>query len=178
MALDMESEFYKLAKDILSRPKNLYKLTALGPKTSRVTVMGADGFVMVGKSVLESFTKGPEEKAYRTGKRCGREVFGSLIREFDEEIENLPPRKLLELGMLLSSTLGWGDMKVAKLDEKAGRIVIECERTIELGYRNSRHHRLTCGFLTGLSSVGLKREMEGQVLGASEKSVTFVVEAA
>ena len=173
MVLDMESEFYKLAKDILSKPKNLYKMTTLGPKSARVTVMGADGFVMVGKSVLESFTRGPGSKAYKIGMKCGTEMFSSLIKEFDEEIERLHPGKLMELGTYLSSTLGWGDIEVTEMDLKKGRMMIKAGRTIEQRYKKAKHHQLTCGFLTGITSTGMKRKMEGKVEGEEDGSILF-----
>lgn len=173
MVLDMESEFYKLARNILSKPKNLYKMAAIGPKSGRLNIMGADGFVVVGRSLLYSYAKGPEDKAYKAGKRCALETFGNLLSEFDEEIEGLPAKKLLELGVLLSSSLGWGDIEVTELKVKANKVVIRAKRTIELKYKSSKHHMLTCGYLTGIVSKALKAEVDGQVMEVGNTSVIF-----
>lgn len=173
MALDMESEFYKLARNILGKPKNLYKMASIGPKSGRLNVMGADGFVVVGSSLIRSFTKGPESKAYKMGRKAGKEIFGSLIKEFDEEIENLPASKLLELGLLLSSTLGYGDLKVKEMKEKKGRIAISASRTIELKYKNAKHHSFTCGLLTGVTTRSMRKEMDGEVVSINKETVEF-----
>ena len=114
MVLDMESEFYKMAKDILSRPKNFYKVFALSPKTGRLTLMGAEGGIIVGPKLMYYFIEGPEKRAYKYGKTVSRDLFGALIKEFDEEVEKLPPKKLVELGAALSKTLGWGELRVIK----------------------------------------------------------------
>jgi len=173
MVLDMESEFYKLAHNILSKPKNLYKMAAIGPKSGRLNIMGADGFVVVGKTLLYPYMKGPEKKAYRTGVKCSREIFGNLLKEFDEEMENLPTKKLMELGILLSSSLGWGDLEVVNLDAKRNKITMKAKRTVELKYKNAEHHMLTCGYLAGIASLALKTDVEGQVTDVSNTSVTF-----
>ena len=178
MALDMEGEFYKLARGILGKPKNLYKMASIGPKSGRVNVMGADGFVVVGSSILRSFTKGPEKKAYRTGKKCGREMFGSLIKEFDEEIKDLPASKLMELAVMLSSALGWGDLEVKELKEKKGTMTVKAERTIELKYKNAKHHGLTSGLLAGLASLSMRKEMDARVTDTDGKSVTVKIGSA
>ena len=172
MVLDMESEFYKLAHNILSKPKNLYKMTAIGPKSGRLNIMGADGFVVVGSSVLRSITKGPEGKAYSLGRSCGNEEFGNLLKEFDEEIENLEPKKLMELGSLLFRSLGWGDLEIISMDAKARTARLRAKRTVELKYKKARHHMLTCGFLSSVASLSFKREMEGSV---DEVGTTFVI---
>lgn len=173
MVLDMESEFYKLAHNILSKPKNLYKMAAIGPKSGRLNIMGADGFVVIGKSLLYPYTKGTENKAYKAGMRCAREMYGNLLQEFDEEIENLPTKKLLELGVLLSSSLGWGDLEVISLKTKTNELLIKAKRTIELKYKNSKHHMLTCGYLTGIASLALKNDVEGNVKEVGNTSVIF-----
>lgn len=175
MVLDMESEFYKLAHGILSKPKNLYKLTAIGPKSGRLNIMGADGYVVVGSSVLRSLSKGPEQKAYDVGWSCGEEVFGNLISEFDEEINDLPPKKLMELGMLLLRSLGWGEAEVLSHDPKDGKVMIRAKRTIELKYKNARHHMLTCGFVSAIATLSFKKEMHGSVKEAGATSVTFLL---
>jgi hypothetical protein len=163
MVLDMESEFYKLARNILAKPKNLYKMAAIGPKSGRLNIMGADGFIVVGRPLLYPYMKGPENKAYRTGKKTALEMFGNLLSEFDEEIENLPPKKLLELGILLSSSLGWGDLEVLVLKPKNRQAVIKAKRTVELKYKNAKHHMLTCGYLAGIVSKALKEDVDGQI---------------
>jgi hypothetical protein len=173
MVLDMESEFYKLARNILAKPKNLYKMAAIGPKSGRLNIMGADGFVVVGKSLLYPYTKGPENKAYRTGKKCALEIYGNLLSEFDEEIENLPIKKLLELGILLSSSLGWGDLEVVDLKPKKREAVIKAKRTVELKYKNAKHHMLTCGYLAGILSKALKDDVDGQIKEVGNTSVIF-----
>jgi len=173
MVLDMESEFYKLAHNILSKPKNLYKMAAIGPKSGRLNIMGAEGFVVVGSSLLRSISKGPEKKAYNLGRSCGTEEFGNLLKEFDEEIENLSPKKLMELGVLLSASLGWGDMEVVSLDNKKGSAVVKAKRTVELKYKNAKHHMLTCGFLSAIATLSFKKELVGRVEDAGATSVTF-----
>jgi hypothetical protein len=173
MVLDMESEFYKLAHDILSKPKNLYKMAAIGPKSGRLNIMGADGFVVVGKSLLYPLMKGPENKAYRMGFKCAGEMFGNLLKEFDEEIENLPPKKLLELGILLTRNLGWGDLEMIRIDTKKREMVIKAKRTLELKYKNAKHHMLTCGYLAGIASLSFKNDVEGRVTDVGKTSATF-----
>ncbi|MFO8051156.1 MAG: hypothetical protein R6V01_05585 [Thermoplasmatota archaeon] len=175
MALDMEGEFYKLARNILSKPKKLYKMAALAPRSGRVAIMGADGFVMVGSSILRSFTRGPEKKAYRVGKKAGKEMFGSLIKEFDEEIKDLPPSKLLDLGRMLVSSLGWGDISVKDINKKKGRVIVHARRTVELKYKRSKHHQLTNGMIAGVATMAMGREMDGEVVEENTKSVTFVL---
>jgi hypothetical protein len=169
----MESEFYKLAHNILSKPKNLYKMAAIGPKSGRLNIMGADGFVVVGKTLLYPYTKGPEAKAYKVGFKCANEAFGNLLKEFDEEIENLPAKKLMELGILLSSSLGWGDLEVVNLDAKGKKATLRTKRSVELKYKNARHHMLTCGYLAGIASLSLKKEVTGTIKEAGNTSVTF-----
>jgi len=173
MGMDMESEFYKLAKDILSKPKNLYKVVAIGPKSGRVTMMGADGYMVVGSAMMRSIAKGPETKAYRLGRASGKEMFGNLLREFDEEIMNLPPKKLLELGLLLSSATGWGDLDISSINEKAGEAEVGAKRTLELKYSKARHHMLTCGLLSSIVSLSLGKDVEGRVRSIGKDSVTF-----
>jgi hypothetical protein len=173
MVLDMENEFYKLAKDILSKPKNLYKVVAIGPRSGRVTIMGADGFLVVGSSILRSIAKGPGSKAYKLGRSNGKEMFGNLLKEFDEEIMDLQPKKLLELGLLLASVTGWGDFEISRVSEKAGEAEIRAKRTLELKYRKAKHHMLTCGFLSSVVSLSLRKDVGGEVLTTAGDSVTF-----
>lgn len=173
MALDMEGEFYKLARNILSKPKNMYKMASLGPKSGRVAVMGADGFVMAGSSILRSFAKGPEKKAYRVGKRAGKQMFGSLVKEFDEEIQDLPSAKLMELGSMLLTSMGWGEIEVVDLKEKRGLVVVKAQRTIELMYSKARHHQLTNGVIAGVVTLAMGQDMDGEVGEENPKSVVF-----
>ncbi len=173
MALDMESEFYKLAHGILGKPNNLYKMAALGPTSGRVTLMGADGFVVIGKVLLQSLSKGPEPKAYRLGLATAKEMFGNLLKEFDEEIERLPSKKLLELGRLFASTTGWGNIEIVSIDEKAEKVTMKAKRTIELKYKRSKHHMLTCGFLAGIVSLSFRKDMQGDVVEVGKTFITF-----
>ena len=173
MVLDMETEFYKLAKDILSKPKNLYKVVAIGPRSGRVTIMGADGFMVVGSAMLRSLSRGPEKKAYKLGRASGKEMFGNLLKEFDEEIMDLHSKKLLELGLLLASGTGWGDLEIISVNEKAGEAKVKGKRTMELKYSKAKHHMLTCGFLSSVASLSLRRDLEGRVTSVDKDSVTF-----
>ncbi|MBN1538551.1 MAG: hypothetical protein JW939_00265 [Candidatus Thermoplasmatota archaeon] len=175
MVLDMESEFYKLAHGILSKPKDLYKLTAIGPKSGRLNIMGADGYVVVGSSVLRSISKGSEQKAYEIGRSCGEEAFGNLIKEFDEEVFDLHPKKLMELGTLLMRSLGWGEVEIISLDPREGTVLIRAKRTVELKYKNAKHHMLTCGFITSVVALSFKKEMHGTVREAGATSATFYI---
>lgn len=178
MVLDMEGEFFKLAKKILSKPKNLYKVFAISPHTGRVTVMGADNFMVVGSSVLRQFSRGKEDRAYRTGYRCGREMFGSLVKEFDEEVKTQGPKKLMELGLPLVTNTGWGDLELVSINVPRGEVNVKGERTIELGYSRAAHHMLTCGLLSGIVSRAFEREARGEVVKAGKDSVLFRITAA
>jgi hypothetical protein len=173
MALDMEGEFYKLAKKILSKPKNLYKVAAISPHTGRVTLMGADNYMVVGSSILKDLAKSKEEKAYRSGKKCGKEMFRSLIEEFDEEVANLEPKKLFELGLSLATNTGWGRMEMSKFNASKGNVIIKATDTIELKYKRSKHHMLTCGFLSGISTMAMGKDMEGRIEKTDSGSVMF-----
>jgi len=173
MALDMESEFYKLAKDILGKPQNLYKLASIGPKSGRLSLMGADGYVVVGRTVMNHIMRMPPEKAFLLGRSTGEDTYGSLVKEFDEEVQNLGPRKLLELGALLAVDLGYGNFTVMSVDAKAATAMIKGARTMEMKYRKAEHHMLTCGLLAGISSISFKRPMEGKVDRIEEDGVTF-----
>lgn len=167
----MEGEFYKLAKDILSRPNNFYKLFALSPTTGRLTLMGADGGIIVGPRMMKYFIEGPEKRAYKYGKTVSRDLFGALIKEFDEEVKNLPARKLLGLGTALSGSIGWGEFEVVKISERKGVAVIDGTGTIELMAGNPPHHQLTCGFMAGVVQISMKRPMAGKVESADENKV-------
>ncbi len=173
MVLDMEGEFYKLAKRILSSPKNLFKMAALSPKTGRVTLMGADNFVVVTSSILRSLTRSPEKKAYQTGKRCGKEMLGTLVKEFDEEVANLVPKKMFDLGLPLCSSTGWGKFELVSLNVKRSSVSIKAEDTIELNYSKAAHNMLTCGLLAGISTICLHKDIDGIVKEASENHVVF-----
>ena len=173
MVLDMEGEFFKIAQRILTKPQKLFKMMAISPHTSRVTVMGADNYMVVSNSLLKSITKGKEEKAYKTGYKCGREMFGNLMKEFDEEIETLPTKKLFDLGIPFMTNTGWGKLEVKKLDKSSGKVLIEAKETVELNYKNSKHHMLTCGLLAAICSLSLRKEVEGTVKEVSKDTVLF-----
>ncbi|MBN1390916.1 MAG: hypothetical protein JXA22_09785 [Candidatus Thermoplasmatota archaeon] len=175
MVLDMESEFYKLAHGIVSKPKTLYKMAAIGPRSGRLNIMGADGYVVVGSSLLRALSRGPEGKAYELGRTCGEEVFGNLVKEFDEEVNSLPPKKLMELGTLFLRSLGWGDLEVLSLDPREGTTVIRAKRTVELRYKKAKHHMLTCGLLSSVATLSFRKEVHGKVEEAGETFVTFSI---
>jgi len=173
MVLDMEGEFYKIAMRILTKPQKLYKMVAISPHTSRVTVMGADNYMVVGSSILRSLTKGKEDKAYKAGYKCGKEMFGNLIKEFDEEVESLPTKKLLALGIPFMTNIGWGKLELKKLDKSNGKVLIEGKETIELNYKHSKHHMLTCGLMAAISSLSLRKEVQGSVKEVTKDTVLF-----
>lgn len=173
MVLDMEGEFYKIAMRILTKPQKLFKMVAISPHTNRVTVMGADNYMVVGVSVLKAITKGKEDKAYRTGFRCGKEMFGNLIKEFDEEVESLPSKKLFDLGIPLMTNTGWGDLEIKDRNVSKGKVTIEARETIELNYKRSKHHMLTCGLLAGICSLALRKEVKGEVKEVHKDRVIF-----
>jgi len=174
MALDMESEFYKLAKDILSKTQNLYKMAAISPNDGRLSLMGAEGFLIVPKRHLERFSRGTEERAYELGFVCGEDTFGGLMNEFDEEIRELPPKKLTELALLMSRQIGWGSFEVVKLNGPSAQVTLKGTTTVELKHRSAKHHSLTCGFLAGVLSRAFGKEMKGTVEEVKKDSVAFV----
>ena len=173
MVLDIEGEFYKLAKRILSSPKNLFKMASLSPKTGRVTLMGADNYVVVGSSLLRSYTKSNEKRAYLAGKRCGKEMLGTLIKEFDEEVAELESKKLFELGLPLCTSTGWGKFDLKSFNAKGGTASIKGKDTIELKYRRATHHMLTCGLLTAICSICMRKDMEGKVDKVNDEEIFF-----
>ncbi len=173
MVLDMEGEFYKLAKRILSSPKNLYKMASLSPKTGRVTLMGADNYVVVGSSILRNFTKSNENRAYLAGKRCGKEMLGNLIKEFDEEVAGLEPKKMFDLGIPLCNSTGWGKFDLVSMDKKKGNASIKGTDTIELKYSRASHHMLTCGLLTSICSICFRKDVEGKIDKENKDEVIF-----
>lgn len=178
MALDMEGEFYKLAKDILGKYRNLYKMTAISPQTGRVTIMGADNFMVVSSSILKDLTKGKEEKAYKTGKKCAKAMFNSLMKEFDEEVKYLESKKMFDLGLALSTNTGWGELELVKFNRSKNIVRIRVKDSIELKYKKAKHHSLTCGFLAGISTVCMRKDMVGKVdeIGAKEAIFSFSLE--
>jgi hypothetical protein len=173
MVLDMEGEFYKLAKRILSSPRNLFKMVSMSPKTSRLTLMGADNYVIVGSSLLRSFTKTNEKRAYIAGKKCGKEMLGTLIKEFDEEVAELEPKKMFNLGLPLCSSTGWGKFELMKLDVKNMTVSIRGKETIELDYPKAVHHMLTCGLLASICSICLRTQVSGTAQQSSSDEVIF-----
>ena len=173
MALDMEGEFFKLAKDILSKTQNFYKLAAISPNDGRLSLMGAEGSLVVPKRHLERYSRGPEERAYELGFVCGEDTYGGLLKEFDEEIMELPPKKLAELGILLTKQVGWGSFELGKVDEAGSKVTIIGTFTIELRHRSAKHHMLTCGYLAGVMSNAFRKTMKGTVGKVEKGSVTF-----
>lgn len=173
MVMDMEGEFYKLAKDILGKPKNLYKMTSISPHTARVTMMGADEFIVVGSILLKDLSKGKESIAYSKGFKCGKQMFKSLIKEFDEEVERLEPKKLYDLGLALSTNTGWGELELVHIKEKKSTATIGASNTIELKYKKSKHHMVTCGFLAGISSLCFRKDIQGTVEKVEDGKVLF-----
>jgi hypothetical protein len=173
MALDMESEFYKLAKDILSKTQNLYKMAGISPKDGRLSLMGAEGFLVVPRRLLERYSRGTEERAYELGLICGEDIFGGLLNEFDEEIKELPPKKLIELAILLTKQVGWGSFEAVKVDESGARATLKGAFTLELKNKSAKHHSLTCGYMAGVMSKAFRRTMKGTVGEIGKDSVTF-----
>lgn len=173
MVLDMEGEFYKIAMRILSKPQKLYKMVAISPHTSRVTIMGADNYMIVGSSLLKTLTKGKEEKAYKEGFKCGKEMFGNLIKEFDEEVESLPTKKLFDLGIPFMTNIGWGKLEMKKLNKSNGTVLIEAKETIELNYKHSKHHMLTCGLLAAICTLSMRKDVQGTVKDVTKDTVLF-----
>jgi hypothetical protein len=173
MVLDMEGEFYKLARRILSSPKNLFKMASLSPKTGRVTLMGADNYVVVGSSILRGFTKSNEKRAYLAGKRCGKEMLGALIKEFDEEVARLEPKKMFELGLPLCTSTGWGKFDLVSFDGKRGNASIKGTDTLELKYSRASHHMLTLGLLASICSICFRKDVEGKIDESNKDEVLF-----
>ena len=171
MVLDMEGEFFKIARTILSKPGNLYKMAAISPHTGRVTLLGADGFMVVGSSVLRTFTRGREEKAFSVGEKCGREMFGNLMKEFDEEIRSLEPRKLFQLALSLARNTGWGSFDMVELKASKKKATIRALETIEMRYQGSKHHMLTCGFVSGIASICLGSRMKASIEKETESEI-------
>jgi len=159
MVLDMESEFYKLAKNILRSERNLYKLLSIEPSSGRLSVMGSRGGLLVGPKAMDHLMKGPEKAAYRFGRSSGKDLFGGLVKEFDEEVSRLGPRKLMELALSMSRALGWGDLRMRSLDRKGMSCVIEAERTIEQSSKKAAHMGVTSGYLAGISAVCFGADM-------------------
>jgi len=112
LVLDMETEFYKLAKNITGNPKNFHKLMAITPSTGRMSLMGADGGVLVSAGMLSSLARDHPERAYSYGRKTSRDLFGALIEEFDEEVRALSPSKKMELALGLARATGWGSCTV------------------------------------------------------------------
>ncbi len=173
MALDMESEFYKLAKDILSKTQNFYKMAAISPNDGRLSIMGAEGFLVVPKRHIERFSRGTEERAYELGFVCGEDTFGGLMKEFDDEIKDLPPKKLTELALLMGKQIAWGSFEVVKLSGSSAQVTVKGTTTIELRHKSAKHHSMTCGFLAGVLTKAFGREMKGTVEEVKKDSVVF-----
>lgn len=178
MVLDMESEFYKLAKTILRSERNLYKLLSLEPSSGRLSVMGSKGGILVGPKAMDQLMNGPEKAAYRFGKSSGKDLFGGLVKEFDEEVSRLGPKKLMELALAMSRALGWGDLRMKALDRKGHSCVIEAERAIEQASKKATHMGVTSGYLAGISTVCFGTDMSCTPLGEKKGVHSFSVSKA
>jgi hypothetical protein len=159
MVLDMESEFYKIAKTITGNPKNFHKLFAISPK-GRIAMMGADGGVLVSNGMLGILLRSNPERAYRCGKRSARDSFGELVKEFDEEVENLPPQKKFELAIGMARATGWGEIEVVSFETKRMEATLKVARTIEGGFKEDSGYMLTAGYLAGLASICFSSDMD------------------
>lgn len=173
MVLDMEGEFYKIAKRILEKPNSFYKMLSLSPATGRMTLLGAEGGVIVGPSLVKNFIQGPGDRAFELGQSVSRDLFGSLIEEFDEEIKRLGPKKLTKLGIQLCRSTGWGDFDLRKVGKIRKRIVIDARKTVELGTEKPPHHMFTLGLMTGIVSLSMGQEMEGTIEDQGPDFVRF-----
>jgi len=175
MALDMESEFFKIAKNITGTPKNFHKLFAITPDTGRISMMGADGGVLVSAGMLSLIVKGKPDKAYRYGMRAAKDLMGALIEEFDEELGNMDPKKLLELGIGLSRATGWGDIEVSEMDVKGKRLKVSVSRSLESGFVEKGDYKLTAGYLAGLTSIVLRTAMQSSIERIEGATLVFTV---
>jgi len=173
MVLDMEGEFYKLAKKILDKPNTFYKVLSLGPESGRLTMMGADGGMIVGPTLVEYFVKGPGDRAFKYGSSVSKDIYGVLIEEFDEEVKKLGPKKLMELGLQLIKSTGWGFFEVKKMSKLRGKIVLEGRRTVELNAVNPPHHMFSLGLMSGIIDLATGWKMEGNVEEVKPESVKF-----
>ncbi len=173
MAFDMESEFYKLAKRILANPKSLYKMLAIDPHSGRMAIMGSGGAMVTGRSMVRYFVEGPEKRAYRYGKAAGKDLFGGILNEFDEEIKGIDAKKVFTLGLVFAESLGWGSFKVAKFNRKRSTVEITGKDTIELELGIGEHHGLTCGYLAGTCSEAFDRKIKVSVRESRDGEVVF-----
>ena len=175
MVLDMETEFYKLAKSITGNPKNFHKLLAITPATGRMSMMGADGGVIVSSGMLSSIVKNYPEKAYAFGRRSSKDIFGALIDEFDEEVLALPAGKKMELGLGLARATGWGMSKVLSYSERRREMTIVVSDPIESGFETDGGYKLTAGFLAGLATVAFRTAMVCGYEGPSGDGQAFLL---
>ena len=159
MALDMESEFYKIAKTILGNPKNFHKMFAVSPK-GRIAMMGADGGVLVSEGMLGVLIRSNPDKAYRYAKRAAKDTFGELVKEFDEEVESLPPQKKFELAIGLARATGWGEIAMVSFNSKRYEASFKVTNAIEAGQKESVGFPLTSGYVAGLGTVSFGSDMD------------------
>lgn len=175
MVLDMESEFYKLAKNITGNPKNLHKLLAISPGSGRMSIMGADGGIVVSSGMLKALVKARPEKAYNYGKRASRDLFGALIKEFDQEVENLDPAKKMELAVGLARSTGWGKMRILSIHSKKRTVAIQVSDPLETGMKDSKDFPMTAGYIAGLACVSFGVDMVCDVDTSRSGGPTFNV---
>ncbi|MDG6225236.1 MAG: hypothetical protein QCI82_06955 [Candidatus Thermoplasmatota archaeon] len=175
MVLDMESEFYKLAKNITGNPKNLHKLLAISPGSGRMSLMGADGGVIVSAGMLKALVKARPEKAYTYGKRASGDLFGALIKEFDQEVENLDPAKKMELAVGLARSTGWGNMRIKAINSRKRTATIEVADPLESRMKDDKGFPMTAGYIAGLSSVSFGADMICECGPSTSGGPTFTV---
>jgi hypothetical protein len=159
MVLDMESEFYKIAKNILGTPKNFHKLLAVSPR-GRLAMMGADGGVMVSDGMLGMLIRSNPDKAYRYAKKSAKDIFGALVKEFDEEVENLPPEKKFELAVGLARATGWGEIEVVSFNGKRFEGSFKVTKALESSMKEDHGSMLTSGYVAGLGTVAFGADMD------------------
>lgn len=159
MVLDMESEFYKIAKNILGTPKNFHKLLAVSPK-GRLAMMGAEGGVLVSDGMLGMLVRANPDKAYRYSKRCAKDLFGALVKEFDEEVENLPPEKKFALAIGLARATGWGEIEIVSFNGKRSEGTFRVGKTLESTMKEDLGFMLTSGYVAGLGTVAFGADMD------------------
>ena len=175
MALDMQSEFYKIAKNIIGTPKNFHKLFAITPDTGRVSMMGADGGVFVSSGMLSSIVRAKPEKAYRYGKRAARDLFDALVEEFDEELKPMAPQKKMELAYGLARATGWGDVTETDFNSKRKEASLSVGRPLEAGFKEKGDYMLTAGYIAGMATVSFDEDMECVFNGIAKGDPTFIV---
>ncbi|MCD6382920.1 MAG: hypothetical protein J7L88_00465 [Thermoplasmata archaeon] len=166
MALDMESEFLKLAKNILSNPQQLYKMMALHEKDMRVSVMGVEGFLIFPSRFFEEVLSSMKNRR-EIGRRLGKNFFEGFMEEYSFELENLPKRDVLDVAISLSRTSGYGDFRVKW--GKLKREFFKIEVREGLG-----DEEFIAGFVEGLMMAVLKADKVEEVSIRREGGVTLL----